>query len=70
MPAQTKGIDIKIADRRVLDERLERAEKTLREAALLTRQGILITRNAPGHYTAELSDQVPFGITRELISEP
>jgi hypothetical protein len=70
MPAQIKGIDIKIAHRRVLDERLERAEKTLREAALLTGQGILITRNAPGHYTAELSDEVPFGITREFIREP
>jgi hypothetical protein len=70
MPAQTKGIDIKIADRHVLDERLERAEKTLQEEALLTGQGILITRNAPGHYTAELSDQVPFGITREVIREP
>jgi hypothetical protein len=70
MPAQIKEIDIKIADRHVLDERLERAEKTLRKAALLTGQGILITRNAPGHYTAELSDEVPFGITREFIREP
>jgi hypothetical protein len=70
MPAQTKAIDIKIAHRDVLDERLEKAEKTLREAALLTGQGILITRNAPGHYTAELCDEVPFGITREFIREP
>ena len=70
MPDQIKGIDIKIADRHVLDERLERAEKNLQEAALLTGQGILITRNAPGHYTAELSDEVPFGITREFIREP
>jgi hypothetical protein len=69
MPAQIKEIDIKIAHRHVLDERLECAEKILREAALLTGQGILITRNAPGHYTAELSDEVPFGITRESIRE-
>ena len=70
MPAKTKGIEIKIVHRHVLDERLERAEKTLQEGALLTGQGILITRNAPGHYTAELTDEVPFGITREFIREP
>jgi hypothetical protein len=27
-----------------------------------------VTRIAPGRYTATLSDQVPFGMTRELIS--
>jgi hypothetical protein len=70
MPAQINGIDIKIAGRHLLDEQLERAERTLQEEALLTGQGILITRNAPGHYRAELSDEVPFGITREFIREP
>jgi hypothetical protein len=29
--------------------------------------GILLTRHKPGHYTAALSDQVPFGMTRELV---
>jgi hypothetical protein len=70
MPAQINGIDIKIASRHLLDEHLERAERTLQEKALLSGQGILITRNAPGHYTAELTDEVPFGITREFIREP
>jgi hypothetical protein len=26
-----------------------------------------VTRNRPGDYTATLSDQVPFGMTREFI---
>jgi len=30
-------------------------------------QGILLTRHKAGHYTAALSDQVPFGMTRELV---
>ena len=35
---------------------------------MLTRtHGILITRNRPGHYTVALSEEVPFGMTRELI---
>ena len=28
---------------------------------------ILVTRHWPGNYTAALSDQVPFGMTREVI---
>jgi len=62
-------IEIDVASRHLLDEELEAAVRRLQEAALLTgTHGILVTRVAPGRYTAALSDQVPFGMTRELIS--
>lgn len=62
-------IDIHVISRRTLDEQLEAAVKQLRDVATLTRtHGILITRHQPGLYTAMLSDQVPYGITREHIS--
>lgn len=61
-------IDIHATTRQTLDDELEAAVRDLQKEALQTRtRGILITRHQPGHYTAELSDQVPFGITRELM---
>jgi hypothetical protein len=61
-------IDIKVTSRHLLDERLEAAVRDLQEVAMLSgTHGILLTRNEPGHYTAALSDQVPFGMTHEVI---
>lgn len=66
MPSTT--IDIHVEDRQILDERLDAAVKDLQEAAMLTgTHGIIVTRNRPGSYTATLSEQVPFGMTREII---
>jgi hypothetical protein len=68
MPSTTNTIDIQVDDRKILDERLDAAVKRLQEAAILTgTHGIMVTRNKPGSYTATLSDQVPFGMTREII---
>jgi hypothetical protein len=68
MPSTTQTIDIQVDDRKMLDERLDAAVKCLQEAAILTgTHGIMVTRNKPGSYTATLSDQVPFGMTREII---
>lgn len=62
-------IDIEVASRYLLDEELDAAVQRLQEVALLTgTHGILVTRVGPGRYTAALSDQVPFGMTRELAS--
>jgi len=62
-------IDIEVASRYLLDEELDAAVQRLQEVALLTgTHGILVTRIGPGRYTAALSDQVPFGMTRELAS--
>ncbi|MBT2519505.1 hypothetical protein [Arthrobacter sp. ISL-28] len=60
-------IDIQVTSRPALDQQLDDAVRTLQELAMQSgTHGILITRLAPGHYTAALSDQVPFGTTREL----
>ena len=68
MPTAIEAIDIHVTSRHSLDEQLEAAVKDLQEAAMLTgTYGILVTRNKPGRYTAALSDQVPFGMTRELV---
>ena len=62
-------IDIEVASRYLLDEELDAAVQRLQEVALLTgTHGILVTRIGPGRYTAALSDQVPFGMTREQAS--
>ena len=64
----TQTIDIQVDSRQVLDDRLNEAVRGLQRLAMTTgTHGILLTRHKPGHYTAELSDQVPFGMTRELI---
>lgn len=61
-------IHIHVTSRRALDDCLEAAAKKLQDLAVLTgTHGILVARKEPGHYTAELSDQVPFGLTREVI---
>ena len=68
MPTARTTIDIQVDDRKVLDERLDAAVNDLQEAAMLTgTHGIIVTRIRPGSYTATLSDQVPFGMTREII---
>ena len=68
MPSTTNTIDIQVDDRQILDERLDAAVQCLQEAAMVTgTHGIMVTRNRPGSYTATLSDQVPFGTTREII---
>ena len=68
MTTATECIEIQVDNRQVLDERLDDAVRGLQQIAMATgTQGILITRHKPGHYTAALSDQVPFGMTRELI---
>lgn len=33
-------------------------------------RGILVTRRGPGRFTVELSDQVPYGETRESVQFP
>lgn len=68
MTTITDSIEIQVDKRDVLDERLNDAVRGLQQLAMATgTHGILITRHRPGHYTAALSDQVPFGMTRELI---
>ena len=68
MTALLDSIDIRVTSRHALDEHLEAAVKDLQDLAMLTgTHGILVTRHRPGKYTAALSEQVPFGMTREVI---
>jgi hypothetical protein len=68
MTTITDSIEIQVDSRHVLDDRLNEAVRGLQQLAMTTgTHGILLTRHKPGHYTAALSDQVPFGMTRELI---
>lgn len=68
MSKTLKAIDIHVTTRHDLEERLSAAVTALQETAMRTRtHGILITRHQPGNYTAALSDQVPYGLTRELF---
>lgn len=68
MTTITEPIEIQVETRNVLDERLNDAVRGLQQLAMTARtHGILLTRHKPGHYTAALSDQVPFGMTRELV---
>jgi hypothetical protein len=67
MTANTESVEIQVDSRHTLDDRLNDAVRALQQLAMSTgTHGILLTRHKPGHYTAELSDQVPFGMTREL----
>lgn len=64
-----KAIDIQVNNTTELDQRLNQAVTDLQQAAMLTQKhGILLTRHRPGHYSAVLSDKVPFGITKEIIN--
>jgi hypothetical protein len=68
MTTITESIEIQVDSRNVLDERLNAAVRGLQQIAMATgTHGILLTRHKPGHYSAALSEQVPFGMTRELI---
>lgn len=68
MTTASDCIEIQVDNGRLLDDRLNDAVLGLQRLAMLTgTHGILLTRHKPGHYTAALSDQVPFGMTRELI---
>jgi hypothetical protein len=68
MTALLDSIDIHVTSRRALDESLNEAVRKLQELAMLAgERGILVARNKPGHYTAALTDQVPFGMTLEVI---
>jgi hypothetical protein len=51
---------------RLIDERLDAAEKLAQERALREgRHGILVTRHGPTSFTVALSLVVPYGTTQE-----
>jgi hypothetical protein len=64
--AEYREVRVNRADE--VEDRLNSAVKDLQVIATRSRtHGILVTRLNPGHFRVSLSDQVPFGLTRELI---
>jgi hypothetical protein len=71
MSSDPTTIHIRVSSRSELDEQLQRANETLQAIALRTRtDGILITKHQNGIYTVSLSNQVPYGLTRERYAQP
>jgi hypothetical protein len=59
-------IVITATDRAGLDRQLDEAVATTRTKAMHERRrGILVTRHGYDTFTVDLSDAVPFGLTRE-----
>lgn len=59
-------LTITATDRKSLDRQLDAAVAIAREQAMPEgRRGILVTRHGPDAFTVALSDDVPFGLTRE-----
>ncbi|WP_051442110.1 hypothetical protein [Arthrobacter sp. H14] len=59
-------MDIQILDAARHDECLEAAVERMKAKAVEDgRNGVLVTRHAPGRYTVEVSAEVPFGFTYE-----
>lgn len=60
--------EVRVSSANEVEDRLNSAVKDLQVIATRSRtHGILVTRLNPGHFRVSLSDQVPFGLTRELI---
>jgi hypothetical protein len=64
--ATAEYVDVRVDNAGQVEDRLNSAVQDLQvKATLLRTHGILVTRLNPGHYRVALSDQVPFGLTRE-----
>lgn len=61
------GLIVSVADRDSMEQELDAAVSTLQaNAAHHGKRGILVTRHTSGSFTVAFSDDVPFGLTREL----
>ncbi len=61
-----RTLEVTVSDTRAMETELSAAIDALRQTALAERRcGILITRHGTGKYIVTLSDDVPFGLTRE-----
>lgn len=66
--ATAEHIEVRVNSAGEVEDRLNSAVKDLQVIATRSgTRGILVTRLNPGHFSVSLSDQVPFGLTRELI---
>jgi hypothetical protein len=59
-------LTLTVADRHSMDNELEAAVTAAKAHALAEkRHGILVTRHSMDKFTVDLSEAVPFGLTRE-----
>ncbi|VXB21179.1 conserved hypothetical protein [Arthrobacter sp. 9AX] len=59
-------LTLTVADRQSMDSELEAAVAAAKARALAEkRHGILVTRHGADKFTVDLSETVPFGLTRE-----
>ncbi|MHC6593924.1 hypothetical protein [Arthrobacter sp. C152] len=59
-------LSLTVSDRQSMDSELDAAVSAAKAHALTgKRHGILVTRHGANHFTVDLSDAVPFGLTRE-----
>ncbi|UUL76758.1 hypothetical protein NG819_03065 [Pseudarthrobacter sp. Fe7] len=59
-------VTITVSDRHSMDTELDAAVAAAKAHALTgSRHGILVTRHGVDKFTVDLSDTVPFGLTRE-----
>lgn len=64
--AITPVVTVTVTDRGSRDMELDAAVAAVRKQAFPdSPRGILVTRHAPGTFTVELSDKVPYGVTLE-----
>jgi hypothetical protein len=58
-------ITLNIRERAEMDSSLNEAVQTLSAKAKALKCGILVTRTGPQTFTACLSQEIPYGVTRE-----
>jgi len=58
-------LTLTVSDRQSMDTELDAAVAAAKAHALIGRRGILVTRHGADKFTVDLSDAVPFGLTRE-----
>lgn len=57
------------AGRAELEQQLTKAVEEIRDIAMTERRrGILVTHETPGRFSVALSDEVPFGLTRQRVA--
>ncbi|NQD90631.1 hypothetical protein HP499_22885 [Paenarthrobacter sp. CM16] len=63
--AADTSVEVRVETATQLEDQLNAAIQHLQPQATRSGHGILVTRLNPGHFTISVSDEVPFGLTRE-----
>mgnify|MGYP003575033031 CR=1 FL=1 len=63
--ATDASVEVRVETAAQLEDRLNAAIQHLQPQAARSGHGILVTRLNAGHFSISVSDEVPFGLTRE-----